>query len=228
MTLPIRGVVILGAGGLGREVLWALGHVDSVVTDSSGTAYTPEILGVLDDETSNHGNLVNGTRVLGGSDWLEHNPDALVVMAIGIPTARRAVVESMRHKSVNWASFASPHSVIGAHSRVGEGSIVLPGAVVTVNVQLGRFVLLNPSTSVSHDCVIGDFTSIGPGASLAGNVDIGSCCDVGTNASVIPAVKVGDSTVVGAGACVVRDLPAHVTAVGVPAKVVDRSASLHP
>jgi maltose O-acetyltransferase len=37
---------------------------------------------------------------------------------------------------------------------------------------------------------------------------------------VCPGVSIGENTVVGAGAVVVRDLPANVSAVGNPAKVI--------
>ena len=41
---------------------------------------------------------------------------------------------------------------------------------------------------------------------------------LGAGAIVCPGVSIGDDTVVGAGAVVVRDLPAGVVAVGVPAR----------
>jgi acetyltransferase-like isoleucine patch superfamily enzyme len=39
-------------------------------------------------------------------------------------------------------------------------------------------------------------------------------------AKIIQGISIGPWTVVGAGAAVVRDLPANVTAVGVPARVI--------
>lgn len=218
--LESRDIVIVGAGGLGREVLWMLGEQNAAVHDVNGRAWHPRILGFIDDDIERHDRQVSGFSVLGRSDWLNDHPEVLVVVAVGIPAVRRRVVEILRQKDVQFGSCVSSRAIVGAGSHVGEGSIVLPGAVVTVDVQLGSFALLNPTTSVSHDCIVGDFTSLGPGVSLAGNVRIGSACDIGTNASAIPGVTVGDSTIVGAGACVVRDLPDNVTAVGVPAKVV--------
>jgi len=40
---------------------------------------------------------------------------------------------------------------------------------------------------------------------------------------VIPGVTIGESAIVGAGATVVRDIPAHVTATGCPARVVKQN-----
>jgi acetyltransferase EpsM len=51
-------------------------------------------------------------------------------------------------------------------------------------------------------------------------VNVGEGCYIGMGANVIQGKSIGDWTVVGAGAAVVTDLPANVTAVGVPAAVV--------
>lgn len=217
---PIIDVVIVGSGGLGREVLWTLNHQEMIVADSSGQSFQPRVVGFLDDDSSRHASLVNNVAVLGGLDWLVDNRDVLVVLAIGIPDIRQNVVTRLSERGASFATVVSPDSNIGEQSRVGEGSIVLPGAIVTTNVEIGRFTLLNPTVSVSHDCVVGDFCSLGPGVSLAGNVKIGTGCDIGTNASVIPGKRIGTNTIVGAGACVTHDLPDSVTAVGVPAKVL--------
>jgi acetyltransferase-like isoleucine patch superfamily enzyme len=55
---------------------------------------------------------------------------------------------------------------------------------------------------------------------LSGNVTIGEGCDIGTNACAIQGITIGDWSIIGAGATVIRDLPANVTAVGVPARVI--------
>jgi carbonic anhydrase/acetyltransferase-like protein (isoleucine patch superfamily) len=45
---------------------------------------------------------------------------------------------------------------------------------------------------------------------------------LGIGSSVIPGRRIGAWTTVGAGAAVIHDLPAQVTAVGVPAHVLER------
>ena len=57
-------------------------------------------------------------------------------------------------------------------------------------------------------------------ANVSGAAHLGAGVYLGTNATVIQAVRVGAGTTVGAGAVVVRELPAGITAVGVPARPV--------
>ena len=56
------------------------------------------------------------------------------------------------------------------------------------------------------------------GAAWHGAARLGAGAYLGTNATVIQGVCIGENTTVGAGAVVVRDLPANITAVGIPAK----------
>jgi acetyltransferase-like isoleucine patch superfamily enzyme len=63
--------------------------------------------------------------------------------------------------------------------------------------------------------------TVNPNASISGNVTIGAGASLGTCASVIQGRRVGRDSVLGAGAVVVRDLPARVVAVGVPARPLD-------
>lgn len=212
-------VVIFGAGGLAREVAWALDAPGAGLHWSDGTQSSVEVVGHLDDNIESHGTNVNGRPVLGGADWLSANPGHAVIVAIGNPAIRKSIVHRLRERGALFPAGMAAGTVVGDHGSIGEGAIVLPGVVVTVNVRVGSFVLLNPHVSISHDGVIGDYCSIGPGVSLAGNVQVGAGCDIGTNASAIPGVRIGENAVIGAGACVVRDIPAGVIAYGVPAKV---------
>jgi acetyltransferase EpsM len=74
--------------------------------------------------------------------------------------------------------------------------------------------------SVAHDCVLGDFVNINPGATICGWAQIGEGAYIGAGAVVKDKAKVGAWSIVGAGAVVIKDIPANVTAVGVPARVI--------
>ena len=60
---PIK-IVIIGAGGFGKEVLCTL-------LEQNKISETFEILGFIDDDTKLHGKIIQQKKVLGGLDWFE-------------------------------------------------------------------------------------------------------------------------------------------------------------
>jgi len=207
-------VVIVGAGGHAREVLeilWA--------RRAAGDALEP--IGFLDDARAASGPL-NGLPVLGGLEWLEGaNAEGVrAVCAVGTPAVCERLAGRVRALGVRVASAVSPDSWIASTASLGEGVLVFPGVVVNANADVGDHVTLNVASSVSHDARVGRFTILGPGARIAGNAELGDRCFVGMGASVIHGVRVGEGSVIGAGAAVIDDVPAGMTAVGVPARGV--------
>lgn len=208
-------VVIVGAGGHAREVLEIL-----LARREAGDPVEP--IGFLDDANRDAVEALNGLPVLGGLEWLE-GADARgvsVVCAVGTPALCERLSGRVRALGVPVASAVSPLAWIARSAKLGEGVLVFPGVVVNANAVVGDHVTLNVASSVSHDARVGRFASVGPGARLAGNAVLGDRCFVGMGASVIHGVSVGEGSVIGAGAVVVDDVPAGVTAVGVPARVV--------
>ena len=51
---------------------------------------------------------------------------------------------------------------------------------------------------------------------------------IGSGAKILGNIEVGQGTKVGAGSVVLDDVPAHVTVVGVPAKIVGKPACYRP
>jgi acetyltransferase-like isoleucine patch superfamily enzyme len=81
-------------------------------------------------------------------------------------------------------------------------------------------VIINTAASVDHDGHIGAHAHTGPGCHLAGNVSVGQGTQSGVGVMAIPGVTIGEWSIIGAGAVVTRDIPANVTAVGAPARVI--------
>jgi sugar O-acyltransferase (sialic acid O-acetyltransferase NeuD family) len=204
-------LVVLGAGGLGRETaVWArrAGH---------------DVLGFLDREPASHGTMVGDLPILGDLDWLERaSDDVACVVAVGAPRARRDLAARVRALGHLLATVVDPTAVLGDRVKLGTGTIVCAGATVTCDVVVGDGVVLSVGCAVHHDDVVGDHAFVGPGAQLSGNVTIGAGAWIGVGASIVQGVTVGAGTVVGAGAVVAADLPPDVTAVGVPARVASQ------
>ena len=88
-----------------------------------------------------------------------------------------------------------------------------------MNIRIGEHVILNLDCTVGHNTVIEDYVTVSPGCHLSGYSTIRRGAYLGTGAVTIERREIGARSIIGAGAVVIRDIPADVTAVGVPATV---------
>ncbi|RZK46563.1 MAG: acetyltransferase, partial [Hymenobacter sp.] len=164
---------------------------------------------------------VAGLPYLGTTHALNQTTEPLAVaVAVGSSAGRAAVVGRLTSAQLSFPALVHPGVRLAAYQRVGlgEGCLLQQGCILTCDSTLGRFVLLNLGCTIGHDAVLEDFCSLMPHANVGGAAHLGAGVYLGTNATVIQGVRVGAGTIVGAGAVVVRELPAGVTAVGVPAR----------
>ena len=204
----MKPVVIIGTGGHAREVA-------EIVAAMLAAGRCGPLLGWLTDAREQHGQTVLGLPVLGPPEWL-HGQAAGAIIAIGDNAARQRIAGRI---SADWLAAISPHAIVSPHASVGPGAMIFPGAVVGPLAAIGAHAILNVGASVSHDSVVGDWANLNPGARVAGNASVGAGASLGMGASIIQGRAIGAWAVIGAGAAVVRDIPGHVTAVGVPARV---------
>ncbi|MBQ7545500.1 MAG: acetyltransferase [Clostridia bacterium] len=206
-------LIILGVGGLGRETLFQLQQMNKA-------ALQFRILGFADDACTEK--TVHDYPVLCNSDaLLSREADTAVVIAIGNPVVRRRLFEKLcANPHLSFPSIIAPGAVVSDYVQIGQGCIIGFGAVLTVDITIGDFVLVSNSCNIGHDVVLQDYATLFPAAHISGAVTLGAGCQIGVGSSVIQGLSVGEGAIIGAGAAVVRDIPAHVTAVGVPARVI--------
>ena len=211
-------IIIIGAGGHGSEVY-------SYVQDLAALNPCLRVVGFV-DENKPRGPWM-GTEILGNFEELRASlrlhDSSRYITAVGNNQVRRAFVKKAESPgALNLPAWSLIHhkAVIGRDVEIGVGACLAPGSIVTTRVRVGKHCIVNVNASVSHDCVVGDFVNINPGVVIAGNARIGEGCFIGAGATILDNVTIGEWTVIGAGAVVVDDIPAHVTAVGVPARVI--------
>lgn len=208
----VQPLIIVGAGGLGREVAW-------LVEDINQESPRYELLGFLDDATTS---TAEGYPVISSVHaWLETpDPRVRVVCAIGDPLTRFRIVRRFKEAGISFATLIHPTARHSRWVEFGPGTIVCADTILTTNIKVGAHSMFNLDCTVGHDTKLGDFTSLMPGVHVSGDVVVGTGTYFGTGATVINQVSIGDWTTVGAGAVVAKDLPSGVIAVGVPAKPI--------
>jgi sugar O-acyltransferase (sialic acid O-acetyltransferase NeuD family) len=204
-------LVIVGAGGHGREVL-------DIIEALAGDGQELHFVGFVADTVPDPELLERrGARHVGPVDLLAEL-DALYTLGVGDSGARHSLDERLSTWGRSAATLVHPAATLGSDVELGPGVQLATGARVTTNVRLGRHVHLNVNAVVSHDCRVGDYATLSPGVHVNGNVTVGEGVFLGTGAIVTPGVTIGNGARIGAGAVVLDDIPAGVTAVGIPAR----------
>jgi len=204
-------LVIVGAGGLGREVA-------ALVESKDAQKGGGRLHGFVDDNVDLHDTAVMGYPVLGDVDWLSRRSGVVFAIAIGDGATRRAIAEQLSGADVQ--PTALRHASVSIHrtTSVGPGAILCEGTAPTVHIRIGAHTVLDQHCTVGHDSTIGDFVTLHPGTRISGNVHLETGVTMGAGSVALPGVRIGAHATVGAGAVVTDDLPAHCTATGVPAR----------
>lgn len=210
-------VIVVGAGGFGREVLDV---IEAHNVARPGDHIT--VVGVADDapsETNLQRLAARGYAYVGTiDDVLADTFAGDYVLGVAGPQAKRRI--AARFEERGWAAQTLVHPTVGFGSMVslGAGAIICAGAQLTTNIDIGRHAHINLNVTVGHDSVLGDFVTANPGAAVSGEVRVGDAVLIGTGAAILQGLSVGEDAQVGAGACVTKDVAAQLTVVGVPAR----------
>lgn len=104
---------------------------------------------------------------------------------------------------------------------VVTASDIHPSATLGIGLRLPHptGVVIHQDAIIGPDCMLMQQVTIGQMAGPGAPV-IGANVYVGAGAKILGPIIIGDGVRVGANAVVLNDLPAHCTAVGIPARVV--------
>ena len=206
----MKHLVIVGAGGFGREMFGA-------ALESVGYGVDFDVKGFLDAKGDALAAFAGYPPVIGSPDGYQIDADDVFVTALGSIASRRRCVEALEARGAKFVSIVHRTATIGPNVAIGEGSFIAPHVSLTADVFVGRHVSVFHSSSVGHDSRLGDFSHVYAQCSIGGSVVLGDGAIVYPGSVVAPRRKIGAAAVVGAGSAVFVDVDPGVTVLGNPA-----------
>jgi len=207
-------IIIVGAGGFGREVLQWARH--------AWPSDAHKIAGFLSADPDKLNGHATNLPILGSPEDFVPRPTDGLILGIGIQRVRREVAEQLQARGGRFLTLIDPTAIVADTARVGQGTIVCPYAVVSDAVRLGQFVLVNYHSSLGHDAAAGDFTVLSPYATLGGAARLESDCFLGLHASVSPNCVIAAGSKVAMNSCATVSIANQSLVYGVPGRVVPR------
>ena len=207
----MKQLIIVGAGGFGRELLqWCK---DILIIRNEW-----EIAGFIDDNLSALEGYECDYNVIGTINDCQPNENQVFALAIAEPKLKKEIVSKLENRGAKFVQIIHPDARIGSFNELGKGLVMYPNARITVNTKIGDYVTILDNTSIGHDVVIGNYTTISASCGINGHVYVGESSYFGCNASTIPGIKIGDACHIGIGSVVVNSIKSGMQVFGNPAK----------
>lgn len=207
-------VLIIGAGGFGKEVLWAL-------LEDNKNSKKYDIMGFLDDDKNKHDKIISGKKVLGSTEWALKNQirNLKYVIAIGNGKTRKKIVNRIKKKDDEYLTVIHPSTIVSDSAIIGNGTVIQAGTIITVDVKIGKHCRIDTNCTIAHDSKIDDFVDISPGAHINGTNKIQIGAFVGSATTTKENISIGKWSIIGAGTVLLADVPDLSMYVGVPGKL---------
>ena len=207
----MKHLIIIGAGGFGREIASAakacLGY---------GTDFT--LKGFLDRDPSALDAFTGYPPLLGAPEGYQIQPDDVFFIALGNLTLRRRNVDLITSKGGRFQTLIHPTASLGQNVEIGEGCYIAHNTVLTADIKVGRNVCVFHGTVIGHDGRIGDCSHVSSLVFLGGGVRLGEGVTLHPGVRVAPFKTIGAGATVGIGSVVLSNIRPNTTVFGVPAQ----------
>jgi len=180
------------------------------------------------DDSLQEQQVVNGHIALNYQSFINLNAaQKFVLIAIANSQIREKLANQLTSDGLQLWTVQADNVVIMDNIQMAEGAALSPFVSITSNIKIGKCFHANLYSYVEHDCVIGDYVTFAPGVKCNGNIHIEDHVYIGTGAVIKQGTPdkplvIGKGAVVGMGAVVTKSVPAGVTVVGNPARILEK------
>ena len=109
----MKDIVIIGAGGVGRETA-------QLIEDINNEKRQWNLLGFIDDNKELHGRSINGYEVLGGIEFLNSLVGKYSVVCTISNLSLKMRFEQTDNSKMEYAKLIHPNTMISKHVDMGE------------------------------------------------------------------------------------------------------------
>lgn len=209
----MKDLIIIGAGGCGREVLqWA--------RDINEKEPCWNIKGFLDDDRQALEGLKCSIPILGSVDDYSIKPEDIFVCCIGNSNVRKKIIDKMKAKGASFVTLIHPNAVIADTAYIGSGVIIYPFALISDNAVIGDGCIINMYSSVAHDSKLGEYCTISAHCDITGMCKLGDRVFMGTTSNIVPGTIIGNDVYICAGSTVMTKTRDGRKLLGNPAKMI--------
>lgn len=211
---------IYGASGCGRSLM----PVARQQLQRQGIA--AEIYFI--DDCLQEEKIVNGHTALNYQSFKNLKAtQKFVLIAIANSQIREKLANQLIMDGLQLWTVKADNVVMMDNIEMAEGAALSPFVSITSNIKIGKCFHANLYSYVEHDCVIGDYVTFAPGVKCNGNIHIHDHAYIGAGAVIKQGTLdqpliIGRGAVVGMGAVVTKSVPAGVTIVGNPARILEK------
>lgn len=180
------------------------------------------------DDSLQEQQIVNGHTALNYQSFKNLNAaQKFVLIAIANSQIREKLANQLFIDGIQLWTVQADNVVMMDNIEIDEGAALSPFVSITSNIKIGKCFHANLYSYVEHDCVIGDYVTFAPGVKCNGNIHIEDHAYIGTGAVIKQGTPdrplvIGKGAIVGMGAVVTKSVPAGVTVVGNPARILEK------
>ena len=210
----MKKLVIIGAGGCGREVLqWAKDINKSKPTWGS-FEFIDDNLEALNGKTCD---APLHKKIQG----YQPEKDADYICCIAKSDLRKNIVESFEANGAHFINIIHPTAVVSSSSKLGKAVVLYPFSIVSDNALIEDGCIINMYSSVAHDSVVGEYSTISAHCDITGMCKVGKYVFMGTSSQMIPSSRIGDNAYICAGSMVMGRVKENTKVMGNPARKIN-------
>ena len=197
----MKDILIIGAGGLGRETEWLIERINNSKQDKEWN-----ILGYVDDNIPKGKGVRHSKIKYNVDDLLNIDKKTYIVIAIANVYIRKSIYDKLKvNNNLEFPNLIDPTVIMG-DVELGIGNIICANSLLSVNVKIKNFTFFNYNCTIGHDSIIEDFVTSYLNVNIAGDVHIDNFVEIGTGTKITQQKNICSNVSIGAGSVIVKSI----------------------